>query len=96
MAGGETVDPVTIIWWVVLLAAFFFILVWPQQRQQRQRKQVLSQLVVGDQVVTIGGIHGRIRSLDEQIMMLEIAPELEITMERSAVAYSVRTEPAEG
>ncbi len=74
---------------VLIFVIFYFLLIRPQQRRARQQRQLLSDIDVGDEVVTIGGIHGTVRSIDEDDMELEIAPGTVVTFVKSAVARKV-------
>ena len=77
-----------------------FLLMWallirPQQRRMRQHQTVVSSLRAGDEVVTAGGIYGRVRSVDDESMILEVAPGVELRVLRAAVSQRV-TEDDEG
>lgn len=87
--------PVTILFYVVILVVFYLLLIRPQQRQQRQRREMLGKLKKGDRVVTLGGLHATILDLDEDVATLELAPNLRVKADRSAVSY-VRTRKQEG
>ncbi|HOA90927.1 MAG: preprotein translocase subunit YajC [Bacillota bacterium] len=71
---------------LILLAAMYFVLILPQKKQQKQRKELLDSLKTGDEVVTIGGILGRIKKLDEETVLLELSDHVEVRFLRSAVA----------
>lgn len=60
-----------IIWFVVMIALFYFMLIRPQKKQQKAMKTMLENLAVGDKVVTIGGIHGKIVSIKDDTVVLE-------------------------
>lgn len=77
---------------VLLLVVFYFMLIRPQQTQQKKRQEMLRGLVKGDRVVTIGGIHGIIKELDDQAMMLRVADNLNLKFSRAAVEKVVRDE----
>jgi preprotein translocase subunit YajC len=74
-----------------LLAFMYFLLIRPQQQQAKRRQEMLSALKVGDRIVTVGGLHGTILSLDENKMTLEVASNVKLTFNRSAVG-SVQTQ----
>jgi preprotein translocase subunit YajC len=63
LAGGGTLG--MIIWIVVLFAMFYFLIIMPQRKRDKQFKSMMSKLKVGDKVVTIGGIIGKIISMSE-------------------------------
>ena len=77
---------------VVLFAVMWLFLVRPQRRRQVQQAQMQDTLAVGDEILTAGGIHGTVRALDDEIVHVEIAPEIVIRLDRRAVA-AVEQEP---
>lgn len=70
---------------IVIFALFWFLLVRPQQKRAKEVKLMLSALSKGDEVITQGGLMGRIVKLNEQIVSLEIAEGVEIQLQRSAI-----------
>ncbi len=70
---------------VIMFAIFYFLLIRPQQKRAKQHKQLLEALKVGDQVVTAGGIHGKIAALQESVVTIEIAAGVKIKVNRSSV-----------
>lgn len=74
------------IYLVILVAAFFFLIVRPQRRQAQIRKQLLDAVRVGDEIVTSGGIHAVVVSLDDDTVEVSIAPGVEVTLARGAIA----------
>ncbi len=70
---------------ILLFVVFYFLLIRPQQKQQKARKEMLSNLKKGDRVVTIGGIYGIIKELDETVMSLRVADNLNLKLARAAV-----------
>ncbi|MDR7415868.1 MAG: preprotein translocase subunit YajC [Armatimonadota bacterium] len=84
----------TLILWALLLAVFYFLLIRPQQQQQRRRREMLAKLKKGDRVVTVGGLHGTIVDVHGDEITLELAPNVRVRADRSAVG-SVRGRKAE-
>lgn len=70
---------------IILFVIFYFMLIRPQQKQQRKRQELLRNLEKGNRVVTIGGIYGMIKEIDEETIMLRIADNLNIKFARGAV-----------
>ena len=70
----------------VLAVAFYFLLIRPQQKRQKEHQALMSALAVGDRIVTIGGVYGTIRSLEDDRVGVEVAPSVVIEIARSAVA----------
>jgi preprotein translocase subunit YajC len=60
---------------VVMLVVFYFMLIRPQQKKDKAVKKMLSELKVGDRITTIGGIYGRIISIRDDILTIEIGAD---------------------
>ena len=74
----------------ILLFAGMIILMWallirPQQRQQKKHREMLTKIQKGDQVVTTGGIHGRVLGISDEVLTVEIANGVRVKLSRSAV-----------
>ncbi|TDB38904.1 MAG: preprotein translocase subunit YajC [Actinobacteria bacterium] len=76
----------SLISFVVLIAAFYLLIIRPQMKRQKDQAALMASLALGDRVVTIGGIFGTIRTLDDDEVRLEIASDVVITVARSAIA----------
>ncbi len=71
---------------VAIFAIFYFLLIRPQQKKQKETKAMLSNLAHGDMVVTVGGLHGKIAAITEQIVTLEIADKVKVKISRSHIS----------
>jgi preprotein translocase subunit YajC len=89
---GEWIS--TIILWVLILVVFYWLLIRPQQQQQKRRREMLTKLRKGDRVITVGGIHAVITEVQDDYITLELAPNVKVKADRSAVG-SVRSRRAE-
>ena len=69
--GGTTSILFTVGWIAIMLVAMYFLMIRPQRKKQKEEKQMRENLQVGDEVVTIGGIYGRVISLKEDSMVIE-------------------------
>ena len=74
-----------IIMMVVFVAIFYFIIIRPQTKQAKEHKAMLEALSKGDEIVTNGGIVGRINKIGDNFMAIEIATDLEIKVQKHAV-----------
>ncbi len=74
-----------IITMVVIFVIFYFLLIRPQQKKQKELKAMLDNLAYGDNVVTSGGIHGKVTGLADAIVTLEIADKVRVKVSRSAI-----------
>jgi preprotein translocase subunit YajC len=80
---------------VVLFAIMWFFLIRPQQRRRQAQLDVLKTIAVGDEIVTVGGVYGTVRSVEDDQLMLEIAPGTNVRLDRRAVAALVPDEQEE-
>jgi preprotein translocase subunit YajC len=71
---------------VIAFLFLYFVLVRPQKRKQLDQQRMLNEIKVGDEVLTAGGIYGEITDLDEDSVMVRIAPQLEVRVARRAIA----------
>lgn len=71
---------------LAILAVFFFLFVWPQHRRSREHKKLVEALTKGSEVVTTGGLLGKVTDLDDNFVQLEIAENVHIHVQRHAVA----------
>ena len=81
--GGGMVS--TIIMFGAIFLIFYFMIIRPQQKKAKERDKLLSNLEKGDKVVTNGGIHGIIAGLEEKTALLQVADNMKIKIERSAI-----------
>ncbi len=70
---------------VFMLVIFYFILIRPQQKQQKLRKVLLANLKRGDEVVTNGGLYGKITEITDTVVMLQVANNVVLKLDRSQV-----------
>ena len=75
-----------VIFLLLMGAVFYFLLIRPQQRRQRQQRTLIDSVEVGDEVMTIGGIYGTVREMDDDSVTLEVAPGVDIRFTKTAVA----------
>jgi preprotein translocase subunit YajC len=71
---------------VVFVAIFYFMLIRPQQKRMKDQQAMLSKLATGDEVVTSGGILGRITEVGETFVTLEIAEGVRIRVQRGQIS----------
>jgi preprotein translocase subunit YajC len=77
---------------LLLVALTYFILVRPQRRRQQQQSQMLSELAVGKEILTAGGVYGRVREVGDDELTVEIAPGTNVKLDKRAVAMVVPDE----
>jgi preprotein translocase subunit YajC len=74
---------------IVAFAFLYFVLVRPQKRRQLESQRMLASLDVGVEVVTAGGIYGRVTELQDDALMVEIAPGTSVKVARRAIGAIV-------
>jgi preprotein translocase subunit YajC len=70
---------------LVLFAVFYFMLIRPQMKRAKEQRAMIGGLAKGDEVVTNGGIAGRIDELGDSFVTLEIATNVKIKLQKSAI-----------
>jgi preprotein translocase subunit YajC len=81
--GGGLIS--TLIMFGAIFLIFYFMIIRPQQKRAKERDKLLSNLEKGDKVVTNGGIHGIIAGLEEKTALLQVADNMKIKIDRSAI-----------
>ena len=73
---------------VVIVAIFYFFMIRPQQKKQKEIQKAREALKVGDQIVTAGGIYGRIREIGDVYIAIEVANGVTIRIDKSSIFAS--------
>jgi preprotein translocase subunit YajC len=71
---------------LIFFAVVYLLVIRPQQKRAKQQRALVSSVEVNDRVVTLGGIHGTVRYVDDDIIHLEVSPGTQITFAKQAVA----------
>lgn len=69
-----------------LLILFYFMLIRPQMKRSKEHKQMVSNLAKGNEVVTSGGVAGKIRDIGENFIVLEIADNVQVRVQKESVS----------
>jgi preprotein translocase subunit YajC len=91
--GGAGGDFGFIIMMLVIFSIFYFLLILPQQKKQKETKKLLAELAHGDLVQTVGGIQGRITSMTEAVITIEIAEKVKIKVARIFIGAVIEKAP---
>lgn len=88
MAGGpEKANPLpTFIFMGAIFIVMYFFMIRPQTKKAKEQKLFTEELKKGDKVVTVSGFHGKIASIDNDFLMLEIDTNVKVKMEKSGVS----------
>lgn len=86
-AGGAGGDPgmINFVFLIVIFGIFYFLLLRPQIKRQKEHKKMNAGLAKNDEVVTSGGIAGRIINVDESFITLQIADDVQVQVQKQAV-----------
>ena len=75
---------------VLIFVIFYFLLIRPQQKRAKEHRTLLSNLKLGDQVLTSGGIYGRVTGLREDVVTVEISDKVRVKVNRGNIAGVVK------
>lgn len=74
---------------IIIFAAFYFLLIRPQQKKQKAHTALISALKEGDEILTAGGILGKITGVSDHYVVVKISENTEIKMQRASVSQVV-------
>jgi preprotein translocase subunit YajC len=84
--GGSAGDSFMALLPLVLFAVvFYFLLIRPQAKRQKEHKRMVESLAKGDEIITVGGIAGRITDIGENFVLIDIADGVQVKIRRAAV-----------
>ena len=66
------------------------MIIRPQQKRAKEREKLLSNIEKGDKIVTSGGVHATIVGIEEKTVLIEIAPNVKVKVERSAIGSVIK------
>ena len=70
---------------IMIIVVFYFFMIRPQMKRQKETQKFRDALQKGDKVVTTGGIYGRIEEIKDQIIFLDVAPNIKLKVDKSVV-----------
>ena len=83
---GQGGGMMQILFFVGIALVFYFFMIRPQQKRQKEQKKFVEELKRGDNVVTIGGIHGRILSVTDTTVVVEVDKGCKLTIQKTAIS----------
>ncbi len=86
-AGGGMVS--TVVMFALIIFIFYFMIIRPQSKRQKERQKMLEAMKKGDKIVTSGGLHGKIIGMEDKTVLVEIADNVKVKVEKSAVSAVV-------
>ena len=80
---------------LLIILVFYFLILRPQQKRQKDKQRMLEAIKKGDRIITSGGIHGTVEGLEDKTVLIKVADNTKIKIERSAVASILGLTPEE-
>lgn len=84
--GGQGDSTFSFIMLIALFAVFYFVLIRPQSKRQKEHKAMVASLSKGDEVVTNGGLLGKITNVGDSFVTIEIADGIQVRIQRLSIA----------
>ncbi len=88
--GGQGSSLMTFLPIIFIFVIFYFLLIRPQQKQKKEHQNLLSNLKVGDNVLTAGGIYGRVTGIKDDRVTVEISDKVRVKVNRGHIAGVVK------
>jgi len=88
--GGQGSSLMTFLPIIFIFVIFYFLLIRPQQKQKKEHQSLLANLKVGDNVLTAGGIYGRVTGIKEDKITVEISDKVRVKVNRGHIAGIVK------
>lgn len=85
----------TFVPFILIILIMYFLMIRPQSKKQKETQKMLDALKKGDKVITIGGIHGTVSSVKENIVVVKVDDNTKIEFNRTAIATVVSDKPAQ-
>ena len=85
-AGLGGLPGMDLLFFVVLILVFYFLLIRPQSKRAKEHKRMVAELAKGDEVVTSGGLLGKVRDIGESFVLIEVATGIEVKVQKHAIA----------
>lgn len=86
----------TMVMMFAILGIFWFLLIRPQQKEQKAQQEMLSALSKGDKVATASGLHGKVHEVRGDLVVLEVADKVRLTVDKVSVKRKIQPEAASG
>lgn len=78
---------INLIFIVGMVVVFYFFMIRPQQQKQKKQKEFADSIKKGDQVITVGGMHGKIAAVEGDTVLLEVDRGVKVRMEKSSLSF---------
>lgn len=90
-ATGEGGNPYSsLIFFAAIILIFYFFMIRPQMKKQKEQKTYRASLAKGDKVITSGGIYGKVAEVKDTTVLVEIAPDIRIKVDKSSIVRNAQ------
>jgi preprotein translocase subunit YajC len=84
-AGQQNMGTMNLVMILLIFVVFYFFMIRPQMKRQKEIKKFREALKAGDKIITAGGIYGKIREINDQKVVVEIAENVKVTLDKGSV-----------
>lgn len=84
-AAGPTNDIMGFLPLIILFVLFYFMIIRPQMKQAKEQRNMIAALQTGDEVITTGGVVGKVKKVTDGFVSLEIAANIEMNVQKQAI-----------
>jgi len=74
-----------LIYLLLFFGILYFMMIRPQQKQQKKRQEMMSALQINQHIITVGGIHGKVKKIKDKTVTIKVADHVEIEVQKSAI-----------
>lgn len=87
---GQPMDLLsTIVPFLLIIVVFYFLILRPQQKRAKERTKLLEGVKKGDKIITAGGMHGTVEGLEDKVVLIKIADNVKVKIEKTGIATIV-------
>lgn len=80
----------TVVMFGLIFVIFYFMIIRPQQKRQKERQKMLDAMEKGDKILTAGGIYGTVVGIEEKVVLVQIADNVKVKVDRGSVGSVLR------
>ena len=88
-AGGGSAGYLNLLFLGGFVLIFYFLLIRPQSKRRKEHQALMAGLAKGDEVVTAGGIVGQVSKVEDDFVMVKVAPKIELRLQKSSVSATL-------
>lgn len=87
---GQAANPLlSFLPFILIIVVLYFLMIRPQKKRQQEREKMIAGVNKGDKIITVGGLHGTVQATKDKTVIVKIADNVKVELERSAIAAVV-------